>query len=68
MNLRFPLKSRESRCELLKLRGGEFGDWSTQGTWAPHGADMRGLGRVVAWGPHGDQKNTGVFTNREKSG
>lgn len=28
--------------------GGEFGDWSTQGTWAPHGADITGLGEVMS--------------------
>eukprot|EP00435_Cladocopium_sp_Y103_P020708 s2227_g5.t1 len=27
--------------------GGEFGDWSVQGTWSAHGPDMSGLGEVM---------------------
>ena len=32
-------------CTLsLCVSGGEFGDWSVQGTWSSHGPDMNGLG------------------------
>ncbi|CAK9040041.1 unnamed protein product [Durusdinium trenchii] len=43
--------------------GGEFGDWSMQGTWSDKGPDMRGLGQVMT-----EQQNSKLYESLDLMG